>query len=166
MWYIFVHHLPCHKKEIWYKLRQSLGIFLQILSAINKVQLCCSILSIKTCSRLVSSLGELFFDPVKFKMRFLFCDCLSLLFIDTPHSVFCSVSHCPSFHPRYRQAKTIAGIWKFFKLVVFSLLYPSLSIFYPRLKWLSGSQSSPHFVANIAKSRDDSAYRLHFVSQV
>ena len=62
--------------------------------------------------------------------------------------------------------KTIACIWKFFRLVVFSCLYPSSSSFYPRLKLLSGSQSSPYFVANIIKSMDGSAYRLDSVSQV
>ena len=109
MWYIFVHHWPCHKKEIWYKLRQSLGIFLQILSAINKVQLCCSILSIKTCSRLVLSLGELFFDPVKFKMRFLFCDCLSLLFIDTPPLSLLQCFSLPKFSPSLSSSQNHCG---------------------------------------------------------
>ena len=60
--------------------------------------------------------------------------------------------------------RTIACIWNFFRLVVFSCLYSSWSIFYPKLKWLSSSQSSPCFVANILKSSDDSAYHFHFVS--
>ena len=33
-----------------------------------------------------------------------------------------------------------------------------------KLKWLSGSRSSPCFDANIVKSSDDSAYQFHFVS--
>ena len=39
------------------------------------------------------------FDPVKFKARFLFCDCLSLLFINTPLSIllrFSSSKFLPS----------------------------------------------------------------------
>ena len=79
---------------------------------INKVQLRCSIFSIKASSKLVpfaspvSSFEAIFWlvfcascflaflpfllemssDPVKFKARFSFCDCLLLLFIDTPLS--------------------------------------------------------------------------------
>ena len=90
-----------------------LWTFFAVLHAINKVQLCYSIFSIKTSSKLVPSVDQLvwpfgnFFvtflclrlfkissicsrdviDPVKRKARFLFCDFLSLLFIDTLLSV-------------------------------------------------------------------------------
>ena len=60
--------------------------------------------------------------------------------------------------------KAIVCFWKLFRLVVFSRLYSTWSMFYSRLKWLSGSRFSPYFVANIAKSSDDSAYQLHYVS--
>ena len=79
-----------------------------------------SIFSIKISAELVPSFGELFwlfdnffnsflglwlfnissicaqdvFDPVKYKVRFLFCDCFSLLFIDTSLSVLqCFLSY-------------------------------------------------------------------------
>ena len=99
--------------------------FLQILHAISKVQLCCSIFSIKTFSRLVSSFGEVVwpfgnffvsflclrlfnissicsldvFDPVKRKARDFLCDCLSLLFFDISLNVlqcFSSSKFLPS----------------------------------------------------------------------
>ena len=54
---------------------------------------CCSMFPIKTCSKLVPSIGvpvSIYsrdaFDPLKCKTRFLFCDCLSLMFVDTPLS--------------------------------------------------------------------------------
>ena len=50
-----VHHSPYHMKWIWYSLHQALGIFLQILHAISKHQLCCSIFYIKTFSKVVPS---------------------------------------------------------------------------------------------------------------
>ena len=53
-------------------------------------------------------------------------------------------------------------MWKCFRLVVFSCLYPFSSIFYPRLKWLKGSRSSPYFATN-KKSSDHSVYQLQFV---
>ena len=48
--------------------------------------------------------------------------------------------------------KAVLYIWKFFSLVVSSCLYPSWSVFYPRLKWLSGLRSATYFVANIVKT--------------
>ena len=61
-------------------------------------------------------------------------------------------------------ATAITCIWMVFRLVVFSWLYPSWSIFYPRLKWLSGSQSFPYFATNFVKRREDSTYQLYFAS--
>ena len=98
--------------------------FLQILHAISKVQLCCSIFSIKTFSKLVPSFGEVVwpfgnffvsflclrlinissicsrdvFDPVNCKARVFFATafhCCLLIF----HSVFCCVSHSSKFLP-------------------------------------------------------------------
>ena len=100
--------------------------FLQILHAISKVQLCCSIFSIKTFSKLVPSFGEVVWPFGNFFVSFL---CLRLfkflpfvretflilwnvkrmVFFATAfhccflisHSVFCSVSHRRSFYLRY-----------------------------------------------------------------
>ena len=66
-----VNHSPYHMKWIWYSLHQSLGIFLQILHAINKVQLCCSIFSIKAFSKLVPSFSEVFRPFGNFFVSFL-----------------------------------------------------------------------------------------------
>ena len=132
--------------------------FLQILHAISKVQLCCSIFSIKTFSKLFSSFGEVVwpfgnffvsflclrlfnifficsrdvFDPVKCKER----DFLQLLFI----AVYWYLTQCFAvflivevFILIIVMSKTIACIWNFFRLVVFSCLYRSWSIFCPEL---------------------------------
>ena len=61
-------------------LRQALGIFLQILLAINKIQLCCSIFSIKIFSKLVPSFGELVCPFGNFFVSFL---CLRLFDISS-----------------------------------------------------------------------------------
>ena len=123
-----VHHSPYHMKWIWYSLHQALGIFffLQILHAISKVQLCCSIFSIKTFSKLVPSFGEVVwpfgnyfvsflclrlfnissicsrdvFDPVKCKARGDFATAFHCCLLIS-HSVFCSVSHRRRFYPHY-----------------------------------------------------------------
>ena len=76
-----VHHSPYHMKWIWYSLHQALGIlFLQILHAISKVQLCCSIFSIKTFSKLVPSFGEVVWPFGNFFVSFL---CLRLFNISS-----------------------------------------------------------------------------------
>ena len=134
---------------------------LQILHAINKVQLCCCILFYENFFKVGSicrwaslTLWQLFvcflclrlfnissicprdvFDPVKCKTWLLFCDFLSLLFIDT----ILSVLHCLSFlklSPLLLSCPKPLRVFEslFFRLVVFSCLYPSWSIFYPRLK--------------------------------
>ena len=103
------------------------------------------------------------FDPVKCKARFLFFDCLSLLFSDT-NQCFVVFLIVEVFTLSIAMTRAIACIWMFFRLVAFFCLYPSWSIFYPRLKWFSGSRCSPYFATNVVKRNDDSAYWLHFVS--
>ena len=135
------------------------------LHTINKVQLCCSILFIKTSSKLASSVGELFwpfgnfFDPVKCKVRFLFCDCLSLLFIDTSLSLlqcFPSLKFSPSLSswPKPFRAFESPSGWlfspAFIPLEVFSI--PDLS------------DSVARDLLYSVKSSNDSAYQLQFVS--
>ena len=68
-WRIFVSRLLYEKKWISYKLGQALDIFLEILHGINKVQICCSIFSIKTSSKFHPSASSFdllatFFYPV------------------------------------------------------------------------------------------------------
>ena len=154
-----VHHSPYHMKWIWYSLHQALGIFLQILHAISKHQLCCSIFYIKTFSKVVPSFdgvvwpfGNLF---VSFFCAFGYLTFLSfvretflilwnvkrgiflrLLFI----AVFWYLIQCFAvflivevFTLIIVMSKAIACIWKSFRLVVFSCLYRSWSIFYPEL---------------------------------
>ena len=76
----FCSYLSYHKRWIWYSLRQALNIFfLQILHAINKAQLCCSVFSIKTCLRLVLHVGELVWPFVNFFVSFL-CIWLFIIF--------------------------------------------------------------------------------------
>ena len=53
--------------------------------------------------------------------------------------------------------KTIDCNWNFS-----TCFYSSWSIFYPRLKWLSGWQSYPYFVANIVKSSDNATSSTFF----
>ena len=133
------------------------AFFLQILHAISKVQLCCYIFSTKTFSKLVPSFGEVVwpfdnffisflclrlfnissiclwdvFDPVKRKARDFFAtafhccllisQCFAVLLIVEIFTLVIVIS------------KAIVCIWKFFRLVVFSCLYRSWSIFYPDL---------------------------------
>ena len=104
---------------------------LQILHAISKVQLCCSIFSIKTFSKLVPSFSEVVwpfgnffvsflclrlfnissicsrdvFDPVKCKARDFFATAFHCCLLKY-HSVFCSVSHRRSFFPHYRHKQS------------------------------------------------------------
>ena len=104
--------------------------FLQILHAISKVQLCCSIFSAKAFSKLVPSLGEVVwpfgnffvsflclrlfnissicswdvFDPVKCKADFFATAFHCCLLIS--HSLFCDVSHLRSFYPHYRHEQS------------------------------------------------------------
>ena len=122
-WCVFALLLSYHKNGFDINCVKPWTFFCKFY-VINKVQLRCSIFSIKTSSKLVPSAGELVWgnflvfcascflaflpflremslDSVKFKARLLFCDCLSLLFIDTPLSVR-SVSQRQSFHPHYR----------------------------------------------------------------
>ena len=70
------------------------------------------------------------FDPVKFKARFLFCDCLSLLFIDTPLSLlqcFSSSKFSPSLSswPKTLRAFEVLQVGRF--LLPLSLLKYFLS---------------------------------------
>ena len=135
--------------------------FLQILHAISKVQLCCSIFSIKTFSKLVPSFGEVVwpfgnffvsflclrlfnissicsrdvFDLVKCKARDFFCDCLSLLFIDISLSVFFSVSHRRSFYPRYRLEQSHCVPSKVLHVSGFLLPLSLLKYFLSRANW-------------------------------
>ena len=117
--------------------------FFQILHAFNKVELCCSIFSIQTSWKIVPSDGELVrpfgnvfvfvpsvvatissicsrnvFDSAKCKARFLFFDCLSLLFIDTSFIVlqcFSSSKFSPllSSWPEPLRAFEISSGWSF-----------------------------------------------------
>ena len=153
-----VHHSPYHMKWIWYSLHQALGIFFfLILHATSKVRLCCSIFSIKTFSKLVPSFGEVVGPFGNFFVSFL---CLRLFNIssicsrDVFHPVKCKardffatafhccllISQCFAvlliveiFTLVIVMSKAIVCIWKFFRLVVFSCLYRSRSIFYPEL---------------------------------
>ena len=136
------------------------AFFLQILHAINKVQLCCSIFSIKTFSRLVPSFGEVFwpfgyffvsflclrlfnissicsrdvFDPVKCKARGFFATAFHCgLLISHLTQCFALLLIVEVFTLIIAMSKATACIWKFFRLVVFSCLYRSWSIFYPEL---------------------------------
>ena len=121
---IFVYHLPYHKKWICYELHPALAICKFYMLSI-KFSYAAAFFSIKTSSKLVPSVSELvwpflvtfvcflclrlfnissirpraFLNPVKCKARFLFCDYLSLLFIDTTLSVLHFDSW--SFHPHY-----------------------------------------------------------------
>ena len=155
-----VHHSPYHMKWIWYSLHQALGIFffLQILHAISKVQLCCSIFSIKTFSKLVPSFGEVVWPFDDFFVSFLclrlfnissICSrdvfdpvkCKAGLFWRLPFiAVYWYLTLCFAvflivevFTLIIVMSKVIACIWKFFRLMVFSCLYRSCSIFYPEL---------------------------------
>ena len=121
----------------------SSGYFLQILHAINKVQLCCFILSIKTSSTLVSSLAGLVWPFGNF---FWTCEILSAVFVSI--LPFIVVYWYPTlqffliievFVLIIVITKAIGCIWKLFRLVIFSYLYPSWSIFYPKLNPLTAS---------------------------
>ena len=133
--------------------------FLHILHAISKAQLCCSIFSAKTFSKLFPSFSEVvwpfgnffvsfcafgyltflpfvretFLIPWNVKRRIF----LRLLFI----AVYWYLTHCFAmflivevFTLIIVMSQIIACIWKFFRLVVvFSCLYRSWSIFYSGL---------------------------------
>ena len=71
-----------------------------------------------TCPRYV-------FDPVKCKARFLFCDALHCCL--QYFAVFLIVEALTLI---IAMTKAIVCIWKFFRLVIFSHLYPSWSIFF------------------------------------
>ena len=132
--------------------------FLQILHAISKVQLCCSIFSIKTFSKLVPSFGEVVWPFGNFFVSFLclrlfnissICSrdvfdpvkCKAGLFWRLPFiAVYWYLTLCFAvflivevFTLIIVMSKVIACIWKFFRLMVFSCLYRSCSIFYPEL---------------------------------
>ena len=76
-----VHHLPYHMKWIWYSLHQAVGIILQILHAISKVQLCCFIFSAKTFSKLVPSLSEVIWPFGNFFVSFMCLQLFNISFI-------------------------------------------------------------------------------------
>ena len=101
------------------------------------------------------------FDPVKCKARFLFDDFVAVYWYHT--QCFAMFLVAEVFTLIVVITKAIACMWKCFRLVVFSCLCPFWSFFYPRLKCLSGSRSSPNFVTN-EKSSDHLVYQLHFVS--
>ena len=149
---------------VWYKLRQALVIFLQIVNAINKVQLCCSIFSIKTSSKLVSSVRELVLLFDDFFVSFCAFGCLIFLpfvcetilimwnvkrgfcfatafhcCLLIPQSVFCSVFHRRSFHPYYCHDHSHCVHLNVFQIGRFLLpLSPPWSIFHPKVtQWLT-----------------------------
>ena len=133
-WYVFVHHLPCHKKGIWHKLRQALDIFMQILPAINKVHYTAPFSLLKLLQSWFHLSASSVFDPVKFKARFLFCDSLSLLFIDTPLSLlqcFLSSKFSPSLSswPKTLRAFESSSGWSFSPAFIRSQVFsfPDLS---------------------------------------
>ena len=128
--------------------------FLQILHAISKVQLCCSIFSIKTFSKLVPSFGEVVGPFGNFFVSFL---CLRLFNIfsicsrDVFHPVKCKargffatafhycllISQCFAvlliveiFTLVIVMSKAIVCIWKFFRLVVFFFCFRLEVTFY------------------------------------
>ena len=133
------------------------AFFLQILHAISKVQLCCSIFSIKTFSKLVPSFGEVVWPFGNFFVSFL---CLRLFnispfvretflilwnikrgfFLRLPFiAVYWYLTQCFAVFLIVKVftiiilINAITCIWKFFRLVIFSCLYRSCSIFYPEL---------------------------------
>ena len=136
------------------------GFFLQILHAINKVQLCCSIFSIKTFSKLVPSFGEVVwpfgnffvsfmclrlfnissicswdvFDPVKCKARDFFATAFRCCLLIS-HSVFCSVSHRWSFYHHYCQEQSHCVHLKVLQFGGFLLLLSLLKYFLSRANW-------------------------------
>ena len=131
--------------------------FLQILHAINEVQLCCSIFSIKTFSKLVPPFGEVIWPFGNFFVSFL---CLRLFnifsicsrdvfatvkckardFLATAfhccllisHSVFCSVSHRRSFYLHYRHEQSHCVHLKFLQVSGFLLPLSLLKYFLSR----------------------------------
>ena len=98
-WCTFVQHFPCHKKGIWYKLLQALDIFCKFYVLSIKFNYAAPFSLLKLLQSWFHPSASSVFDPVKFKARFLFCDCLSLLFINTPLSIllrFSSSKFLPS----------------------------------------------------------------------
>ena len=68
---------------------------------------------------------------IKWKARFLFCDCLSLLFVDTPLSVLQCFSSS-SFHPHYRHGQSHCVHLKVIQVGGFLLLLSLLKYFLPQ----------------------------------
>ena len=100
-WCAFVHHLPCHKKGSDINCAKLWTFFCKFYVLSIKFSCTAPFTLLKLLQSWFHPSASSVFNPVKFKARFLFCDCLSLLFIDA-HSVFCSVSYSRSFHPHYR----------------------------------------------------------------
>ena len=179
-------------------------IFLQILHAINKVQLYCSIFSIlkllQSCFHPSANLFDPFVsflcrrlfnisstcprhvcDPVKCKVRFLFCDAFHCCLLGMFYSVLQCLSSLKFSFSLFSWLKPLCAFESSSGISgssgssgsgsstsgssgCFSCFYSSWRIFIPRLQWLSGLWSSSYFASNIVKRSDDSVYQLHFVS--
>ena len=180
-WCIFVHDLPYHNKWICYKLRQALDIFCKFY-----------MLSITSSITLLRFLYQNFFKVGSIRRRacltflLVFCafgylaflllvlDTLLILWNVKRGSCFATTFHCCLLRMSCCILQCFSSLKVFLTLiivmtkaiacmVVFSCLYPSWSIFYPRFNWLSGLRSSAYFAANIVKRSDDLTYQLHFV---
>lgn len=136
-------------------------MFLQILHTVNKFQLCCSVFSISTCSKLASSVEEVVssfvytfsvsflhlrlfktssnclpdvFDPVKWKkLGFCFATTFQCCLL-APNSVLCSVSYRLSFRPQYRHYQSHCLHLNVFQVGRFLLPLSFLKYFQHRLK--------------------------------
>ena len=96
-WCIFVHHLPYHKNYTWYtyfKLWIFFRKFCMLSIKFNYAAPFFLLRLVQSCFHSSASSFDIFsissrdvFDPVKCKALFLFCDCLSLSFIDTSLSI-------------------------------------------------------------------------------
>ena len=84
------------------------------------------------------------FNPAKCKARFVLPRPFNAVYWD-PIRCFAMFLIVEVFTLIIVKTKAIECILKFFRLVVFSCLYHSWSIFHPRFKWLGGSRSSPYF---------------------
>ena len=142
-WFVFVHHLPFHKKGIWYKLRQALDIFCEFYVLSIKFNYAAPFSLLKLLQSWFHPSLSSVLDPVK--ARFLFCDCLSLLFINTPLSLLQCLSLSKfspllSSWPKLLRAFESSSGWSF------SPAFIPPQVFSTRLKWLSGLYSSPYFL--------------------
>ena len=154
-----VHHSPYHMKWIWYSLHQALGIFFckfYMLSVMFNYAATFSLLKrfqswfhpsarsfdlLTTFLLVFCAFGYLTFPPFVRETFLILWKVKRRIFLQLPFvavywyltqsfAVFLIVK---VFTLVIVMSKAIACIWKFFRLVVFSCLYRSWSIFYPEL---------------------------------